>query len=96
MKSISKILAIIILILGCAHSPDTLQIKQKVSDYEDVDSFVIWLKAQPDIGGVSVNKKLLLTSYPPKAIVTYNQYGTRHKLLLAVEPNHKQKLVKPE
>ena len=96
MRPISIILAIILLCLGCAHSPNALQIKQKVSDYNYVDSFVIWLKAQPDIGSVSVNKKLFLTSYPPKVVVTYNQNGARHKLLLAVEPNHKLKLVKPE
>ena len=96
MRPISIILAIIILFLGCAHSPNALQIKEKVSDYDDVDTFVIWLKEQPDIGDVNVNKKLFLTSYPPKVIVKYYRNGARHKLLLAVEPNHKLKLVKPE
>ena len=96
MRPNSIILAIIILFIGCAHSPNTMQINEKVSDYDDVDSFVIWLKAQPDIGDVSVNKRLFLTSYPPKVVVTYNQNGARQKLLLALEPNHKLKLVKPE
>lgn len=96
MKPISAILSIIILFLGCAHSPDTLQVNEKVSDYDDVDSFVVWLKGQPGIGDVNVNKKLFLTSYPPKVVVTYNQNVTGQKLLLAVEPNHKLKLVKPE
>ncbi len=96
MKAIPIILAIIILVLGCAHTPNTIQIQEKVSDYNDVDSFVIWLKEQPNIGDVNVNKKLLLTSYPPKVIVTYYQNGARHKLLLAVEPDHKLKLVKPQ
>ncbi len=45
---------------------------------------------------VNVNKTLFLTSYPPKVIVTYYQNFARHKLLLAVEPDHKLKLVKPE
>ena len=67
MRPISIILAIIILFLGCAHSPNALQIQEKVPDYEDVDSFVMWLKAQPDIGNVSINKKLFLTSYPTES-----------------------------
>jgi len=96
MRPILIILAIVILFLGCAHTTNTLQIQEKVSDYDDVDSFVIWLKEQPDIGDVSVNKKLFLTSYPPKVIVTYYQNDARHRLLLAVEPDHKLKLVKPE
>ena len=96
MRSIQIILAISILVLGCAHTLNTIQIQEKVSDYNDVDSFVIWLKEQPNIEHVNVNKKLFLTSYPPKVIVTYYQNGARHKLLLAVEPDHKLKLVKPE
>ena len=96
MRAIPIILAIIILVIGCAHTPNTLQIQEKVSDYDDVDSFVTWLKGQPNIGDVDVNKKLFLTSHPPKVIVTYYQNGARHKLLLAVEPDHKLKLVIPE
>ena len=96
MRSIPIILAIIILVPGCASTPDTLQIQEKVHEYNDVDSFVIWLKDQPNIGDVNVNKKLFLTSYPPKVIVTYYQNGARHKLLLEEEPDHKLKLVKPE
>ena len=96
MRPISIILAIIILFLGCAHLPNALHIKEKVSDYDGVDTFIIWLKEQPGIGDVNVNKKLFLTSYPPKVVVTYNQNGAKHKLLLDVEPNHKLKLVKPE
>ena len=96
MRAIPIILAIIILVIGCAHTPNTLQIQEKVSDYDDVDSFVTWLKEQPNIGDVDVNKKLFLTSHPPKVIVTYYQNGARHKLLLAVEPDHKLKLVIPE
>ena len=96
MRPISIILAIIILVLGCAHAPNNIQIPKKVSDYDDVDSFVIWLKEQPNIVNVNVNKILFLTSYPPKVIVTYYQNGARHKLLLAVEPDHKLKLVKSE
>ena len=95
MRAIPIILAISILVLGCAHTPNTIQIQEKVSD-NYVDSFVIWLKEQPNIGDVNVNKKLFLTSYPPKVIVTYYKNGARHKLLLAVEPDHKLKLVKPE
>ena len=96
MRPIAIILSIIILVLGCAHAPNNIQIQKKVSDYDDVDSFVIWLKEQPNIVNVNVNKMLFLTSYPPKVIVTYYQNGARHKLLLAVEPEHKLKLVKPE
>jgi len=96
MRPIPIILAILILVIGCAHTPNTIQIQEKVSDCSDVDSFVIWLEEQPNIWNVSVNKTLFLTSYPPKVIVTYYQNCTRHKLLLAVEPDHKLKLVKPE
>jgi hypothetical protein len=96
MRAIQIILTISILVLGCAHTPNTIQIQEKVADYNDVDSFVIWLKEQPNIEDVNVNKKLFLTSYPPKVIVTYYQNGARHKLLLAVKPDHKLKLVKPE
>ena len=96
MRPIPIILAIIILVLGCAHTPNTIQIQEKVSDYSDVDSFVVWLEEQPNIWNVNVNKTLFLTSYPPKVIVTYYQNYARHKLLLAVEPDHKLKLVKPE
>ena len=96
MRPIPIILAIIILVLGCAHTPNTIQIQEKVSDYSDVDSFVVWLEEQPSIWNVNVNKTLFLTSYPPKVIVTYYQNYARHKLLLAVEPDHKLKLVKPE
>jgi len=96
MRPIPIILAILILVIGCAHTPNTIQIQEMVSDCSDVDSFVIWLEEQPNIWNVSVNKTLFLTSYPPKVIVTYYQNCTRHKLLLAVEPDHKLKLVKPE
>ena len=96
MRPIPIILAIIILVLGCAHTPNTIQIQEKVSDYSDVDSFVVWLEEQPNIWNVNVNKTLFLTSYPPKVIVTYYQNFARHKLLLAVEPDYKLKLVKPE
>jgi hypothetical protein len=96
MRAIPLILAISFLILGCAHATNTIQIQEKVSGYSDVDSFVIWLKEQPNIGDVNVNMKLFLTSCPPKVIVTYYQNGARRKLLLAVEPDHKLKLVMPE
>jgi hypothetical protein len=96
MRPIRIILTIIILVLGCAHTPNTMQIPEKVSDYNDVDSFVIWLREQPDIGNVNVNKNLFLTTYPPKVVVTYYQNGARKKLLIAVEPDHKLNLVKPE
>jgi hypothetical protein len=96
MRPIPIILAIIILVIGCAHTPNTIQIQEKVSDCNDVDSFVIWLEEQPNIWNVNVNKTLFLTSYPPKVIVTYYQNCARYKLLLAVEPDHKLKLVKPE
>ena len=96
MKLITITLAVNMLFLGCAHSPDTIQIQEMVSEYDDVDAFLTWLEEQPNIRDVKVNKKLFLTSYPPKVIVTYYQNGARNKLLLAVEPDHKLKLVKPE
>ena len=96
MKKIAIILAIIVLFLGCAHSPHTMQIKERANDYDDVDAFVTWLRGLPNVKDVNVNKKLFLTSYPPKVIVTYFQNGIRHKLLLAVEADRKLRLVKPK
>lgn len=96
MKPITIILAIIILAIGCAHSPNTIQIQEKIPEFDDVDTFVTWLEEQPNIWNVKVNKNIFLTSLPPKVIVTYFQNVARHKLLLAVEPNHKLKIVKPE
>ena len=96
MKKITIIVAIIILFLGCAHSPTTIQIKERVKEHDDVDTFVAWLAELPNVKDVNVNKKFLLTSYPPKVIVTYFQNGIRHKLLLAVEPDHTLRLVIPK
>jgi len=96
MKKITIIVAIIMLFLGCAHSPNTIQIKERIHEYDDVDAFVTWLEELPDIKDVNVNKKLFLTSYPPKVIVTYFQNGVRHTLLLAVEPDNKLRLVNPK
>lgn len=89
-------MAVLILILGCAHSPNTIQIREKVNEYDDVDAFVTWLKGLPDVSYVNVDKKLFLTSYPPKVIVSFFQNGIRHKLLLAVEADRKLRLVKPK
>ena len=96
MKLITITLAVIMLFLGCAHSPDSIQIQDKVSEYDDVDAFLTWLEAQPNIRDVNVNKQLFLTSYPPKVVVMFFREDVRRKLLLAVEPDHKLKLVKPE
>ena len=96
MKQTIIIVAIIMLFLGCAHSPNTIQIKEKVNEYDDVDAFVTWLEGLPNVRDVNVNKKLFLTSYPPKVIVTFFQNRIRHKLLLAVEVARKLRLVKPK
>lgn len=96
MKTVFIIMAIITLAIGCAHSPNTIQVQDKVSDYDDVDAFVVWLEKQPNIRDVNVNKKLFLTSHPPKVIITFFQNDVRHKFLLAVEPDHKLRLLKPE
>ena len=96
MKTITIIMAIIILAFGCAHSPSTIQIQEKIFEFDDVDAFVTWLDEQPGLRNVKVNKQIFLTSLPPKVIVTYFQNAVRHKLLLQVEPGHKLKLVKPE
>lgn len=86
----------IILAIGCAHSPNISQVQEKIAEFDDVDSFASWLEAQPGIWDVNVNKKIFLTSLPPKVIVTYFQNAASHKLLLAVEPDHKLRLAKPE
>ena len=96
MKQITIILTIAFIVFGCAHTPNSIKIQKKVSEYDDVNTFVKWLEAQPQITGVNFNKKLFLTTLPPKVIVTFFQNGVRHKLLLAVKPSHKLMLVKPE
>ena len=96
MRPNSIILAIIILVLGCAHTPDSLQIQEKVTEYDEVDTFVTWLEDQPNIRDVNVNKKLFLTSHPPKVIVTFFHNDIKQELLLAVEPGHKLRIVKPQ
>jgi hypothetical protein len=96
MKTVTIIMAIVILAFGCAHSSSTIQVQEKISEFDDVDTFVNWLDEQPGIWDVKVNKQLFLTSLPPKVIVTYYQNAVRHKLLLQVEPDQKLRLVKPE
>ncbi len=49
MKTITIIMAIIILAIGCAHSPNTIQIQENISEFDDVDTFVTWLEEQPNI-----------------------------------------------
>jgi hypothetical protein len=96
MKTVTIIMAIVILAFGCAHSPGTIQTQEKISEFDDVDTFVTWLEEQPGIWDVKVNKQLFLTSLPPKVIVAYFQNAVRHKLLLQVEPDQELRLVKPE
>ena len=108
MKQITIIIAIIMFALSCAHSPshaknqeqipapNALEILEKIPEFDDVDTFVIWLEEQPNIRDVYVNKQIYLTTFPPKVVVSYYQNGDRHSLLLAVEPDHKLKIAKPE
>jgi hypothetical protein len=96
MKAVTIIMAIVILAFGCAYSPSTIQIQEKISEFDDVDTFAAWLDEQPGLLDVKVNKQLFLTSLPTKVIVTYYQNAVRHKLLLQVEPDQKLRLVKPE
>ena len=96
MKRIIAILALIMLVCGCAHAPSTSQIHEKVYEYYVVDDFIVWLKEQPGIRDVNVNKNLFLTTSPPKVIVTCSRNGQKSKLLIAVKPDKKLKLVKPE
>jgi len=108
MRQITIIIATIIFALSCAHSPNTdkiqekitapntAEIQEKIPEFDDVDTFVIWLEEQPNIRDVYVNKVIYLTTFPPKVVVSYYQNGERHSLLLAVEPDHKLKIAKPE
>ena len=96
MKQITIVLAVMMLLLGCAHTPDSLRIQEKVTEYDEVDTFVTWLEDQPNIRDVNVNKKLFLTSHPPKVIVTFFHNDIKQELLLAVEPGHKLRIVKPQ
>ena len=96
MKRTIAILALISLAFGCAHAPSSSQILERVYAYDDVDEFVSWRVAQPGVSDVNVNKNLFLTTSPPKVMVTYFRDGREDSLLIAVEPDKKLKLVKPE
>ena len=93
MKTIITIFTIIFLALGCAYSPDRVQIKEKIAAFDDVDAFAAWLEDQPGIENVKVNRQILLTSLPPQVIVTYDENSINQKLLLEVEEDRKIKLV---
>lgn len=71
----------IVLVFGCAYSPNMLPIQEKVIQYDDVDAFVNWLEDLPNISDVNVNKTLFLTSHPPKVDVTIFNKDVRQKLL---------------
>lgn len=86
----------ILLLGGCAHPPADTHIREMVYTYDHVEDFVHWLKIQPGIGDVSLNEHLLLTTSPPQVVVIYFRYGKKNKLLIAVEPEKKLRLVKPE
>jgi hypothetical protein len=93
-----------ILLAGCRQSTyvshieqktDVNDVKQKLDEFNDVDSLVTWLKEQTGVTDVSVNKRLLTTSNPPQVLVSYKYNGVKKSLLLYVEPENKLKLVKP-
>jgi len=71
-------------------------LEQKVSECNDVDSFVSWLSQQHGVADVQVNKKLLLTSDPPQVVVLFMLEGVRKRLLLFVEPDTKLRLIAPK
>ncbi|MEN8245594.1 MAG: hypothetical protein ABFS43_11910 [Thermodesulfobacteriota bacterium] len=95
MKSIF-FFSMIFFLFSCAHAPDQTQIQEEVYRYNDVDSFMEWLDAQPGVWNVKANKQIYLTSSPPKVVVIYSDRGGKKKLLIAVEPDQNLKLVKPE
>lgn len=96
MKRTIAVLALIMLACGCAHAPGAGQIHEKVYEHDDVDDFIVRLKEQHGIRDVNVDKSLFLTTSPPKVLVSYSQNGQKNTLLIAVEPDKKLKLVKPE
>lgn len=96
MKTIITICTIILLAAGCAHSPNRLQIRDKIAGFDDVDDFAAWLDEQTGIENVKVNRQVLLTSLPPQVVVLYDQNGESYLLLLQVEDGRKLTLVKPE
>lgn len=79
---------------SCVYTPTTIQIQEKILEFNDVDAFVSWLGEQSGISNVRVNKQIFLTSLPPKVRVTYYKNAVKHELLLQVEPGHKLELVK--
>ena len=50
MKKITIVLAMIVLVIECAHPPKSIRIQEKVSEHDDVDTFVTWLQEQPNLG----------------------------------------------
>lgn len=96
MKKPITLLIMLLLIIACAHAPSPELVQQKVYEHWDVDDFVAWLKVQPGITDVDVNKRVYLTTLPPKVLVSYVQNGQKERLLIAVDPGKRLKLVQPE
>jgi len=96
MKYLVTALFVFVLLVGCSESVAPSCFKEKISEFDDVDSYVCWLKEQPGVTKVSVNKKLLLTSAPPQVVISFLLDGSRRTLPLLVEPDRKLRLVSPE
>jgi hypothetical protein len=105
------ILFLSVVSLSCARTPDSpeqslhlstdtppteKEIHEKLSDSDDLDGFLTWLEAQPGIQDVNVDRQLFFTTAPPQVAVTFSQNGVRRKLLVAIQPESKLKLARPE
>jgi hypothetical protein len=62
---------------------DFVQIKEKAGKFNKVDVFVTWLKTRTNVSNIIHNRMTVLTSNPPKHVVSFSLDGVRHKLLLS-------------
>jgi hypothetical protein len=101
MKSFTVTISCLLIVLfvlsidGCRQKPNITFIKQKLNDFDDVDTFVTWLETQAGITSVTHDKRIFLTSNPPKQVVTFFLSGVEHRFLLIVDIDAKIRIIKP-
>lgn len=100
IKNEKAVDVVIVAPFGFELAADTLPaneyFQEKLSEFDDLDSFLAWLRKQPGIHNVYVNKQIFLTTYPPQVAITFSQNDVRLRLLVAIEAEQKLKLAKPK
>lgn len=77
-----------------ASDPDK-DVLRKLHASEDLDTFLDWLREQPGVQRVRVDRDLYLTTSPPQIAIFYLRNGMPKKLRVHVESERKLKFAKP-